>query len=210
MKKHTFLSMLGAAAMLLAGTGLANADIITITATGSPVITASGSTYTYQATLTSDEELTTSNPQFFTVYGFDFGTDSATISATTGDLSTMFTSSLTPASAGITEAQNQNFTVAPCGANCDDIRFTYNGTTTVSGGGSPLVLGTFTVTSSDTSFNLNGIYDGQATNSSNGKLNGNSGSVEVASAVPEPMTIGLLGGGLALLGIARLRKARKA
>ena len=198
-----FLLALGALCFSLSSVQLAKADIITIVPIGSPVIAGGTATWTYSAELTSDEELTTGSPGFGSVYGFNFGSDPAVVTAETGLLAIPadFTFSLAPT---MTEAHNQTFTYPTC-STCDVIRFTYDGTTTLSGGGSALPLGTFTVVSSLTN-SISSSYDGQAVNTFGGGLNGNSGSIMVASAVPEPMTVGLLGGGLALLGVARLRR----
>jgi hypothetical protein len=199
-----------AAGVVFSGANLAKADIITINATGSPVITATGSTWTYEADLTVNEELVPNQPEFFTLYGFDFGTDTAALSSTTGSLnnSALFSSSVTPTSTTLTEANLVTVPQNTCTTSgCYNIRFTYVGTGTTGPGF--LDLGTFTVNSSDTS-TVMGFYDGQAMNTSSGQLNGNAGHVLTPSSVPEPMSMGLLGGGLAALGILRLRKSRKA
>ncbi|MBV8895198.1 MAG: PEP-CTERM sorting domain-containing protein [Acidobacteriaceae bacterium] len=208
MKQRFALSMF-AAGLIFVGANVAKADIITINAVGSPTTIAGGTQWTYQATLTSTEELVPGSTEFFTVYGFNFGTDAAVLTgAPTGDLATDFSSAITPTSTPLTPAK---FTSIPptCSApSCDNIRFTYTGSTTLSGN---LILGTFTVDSSLTGENLGGFYDGQATNTTMGTLNGNAGNIGVpASGVPEPMSLSLLGGGLAALGLMRWRKARKA
>jgi hypothetical protein len=197
-----------AAGLVFSVANLAKGDIITINAVGSPTFTAGGSSWTYQATLTTTEELVTGQTEFFTLYGFDFGSHSTTLTDT-GLLATDFTYAITPASTTLTPAVRQGIPQPVCSTpTCDNIRFTYTGSGTIVG--APTVLGTFTVMSSLGGETQGGYYDGQAMNTTMGTLNGNSGQIGVPSAAPEPMTLGLLGGGLAALGVIRLRKSRKA
>lgn len=206
--KFSAIAVLGTVGAL-ATANIAKADVITINAAGSPVISATGSTWTYSAQLTATESLNNATgAQFLTVYSFDFGSDAATISNITGLLATDFSSSLL-AEPGVTEAFNQGFAQPACGSNCDAIRFTFTGATPIMTTGTPIDLGTFTVTSSYVNIDPLSYYDGQATNNTNGFKDGNSGFIAVPTAVPEPMSLGLFGGGLALLGIARLRRSGK-
>jgi hypothetical protein len=201
-----------AAGLVFSVANVAKADIITVNAVGSPTFTATGSSWTYQATLTTNEELVPGQTEFFTVYGFDFGTDTAAFTGTpTLFLGSSFSSAITPTSTTLTPAMFVTIPQPVCSTpGCYNIRFTYNGSNTIMTTTTPIILGDFTLMSSLKGETPNGFYDGQAMNEQMQTLNGNSGQVGVPSGAPEPMTLGLLGGGLAALGVMRLRKSRKA
>jgi hypothetical protein len=188
--------------------GVAHADILTVTAIGSPVAVAGGQSWTYSVSLSTTETiLPPPSTDFGTLYGFDFGSKPATVTAT-GLLATSFAFTETPASSSITYANGVSIGgMYPTCATCDNIRFTYTGTTAIPASASPTPLGTFTVISSNTGPGTLSQYDGQAYSSTvTGAPTGNHGPILVASAVPEPISVSLLGGGLALIGIARWRR----
>lgn len=190
--KKILLSALGIAALAVSSANMAKADVIT-EYTG----TSAGGVYNYNVILTGGEELLggVAN-QFGTLYNVD-----GTLGNVTGLLATEFSFATghftTPANAqpSITDAPGNS-----------DIRFTFNGAATVTGGDNTVNLGTFTVTGAPAAFVGVATYDGNAYLNSIGTLNGNRGNSIAPSAVPEPVSMSLLGGGLALLGLVRLRR----
>jgi hypothetical protein len=199
MKKYIF-TVLSAAVLAVASANYAKADVITFTAVGTPVIAGGVASWTYDVAL-SGEEVQTTGTQFGTLYGFNLGSQAPVIASSTGLLSTNFHFSITPGV--ITPAAlNQVFTALPGG---DSIRFTWDDSSNVGNFNppQPVDLGTFTVKSSTLS-SASSWYDGQAVNSVG--LGGNSHPILVAVVTPEPMSMSLLGGGLALLGLLRFRR----
>jgi hypothetical protein len=200
MKKTIF----GFALLAMASANLIKADVITT------LVSSSAGTLTYEVDLAS-EQMGTSGSYFGTTYCFYFGSSPVAITSTTGLLSTAFafsvTSSLTrAASAPPALGQGPNDASGLVGSGIYDIRYTYNDSALIGSfaAGSTLVLGTFTVKSSSSSTGIS-EYDGQA-NAALG-LGGNSHPVLVATAaIPEPMSMGLFGGGLAILGLLRSRR----
>ncbi len=197
----------------------ANADII-VSLVGNPVAVAGGFDYTYNATLSVDEQLDPSvQPVFFTLY--DFG--AATFVGDTGFLATK---SGTTAEWTYTLDKNQTTyaqaTTPNNSSGIADVRVTYSGPqelpTSLTGGVGN--LGTFTLFTTYTGayhvFNNN--QDAQLekyapSSGTNDSDSSNINSVAVPTlgrAIPEPSTVAMFGVGLLGLAAIRRRGARPA
>ena len=155
--------------------------------------------YVYDVFLSNRESVSSTNPfpEFGTLY--DVSSTPVAILATTGALSVdfAFTSDLTDTPADKTAPTDD--------PSLYNLRYTLD----VSGVdfSGPMDLGTFELVSATTP-NLDGNYDGQAMNTSNGTEDGNVGTVTVPSSTPEPATLCLMLSALVGLGlIARCKMA---
>jgi len=199
--KRSLLTALSAAAMVIAGANCAKADVITT------LFSQVGGVYVYDVSLSS-EQMTTTGAYFGTIYGFNFGSQPLTVTGQTLSMASNFgfniTSSLTrsvSAPPALGQGPNDN-AFGLVGGGLFDIRYTYNDAATIGSFSGILDLGHFTLTSSY-STTAQSEYDGQANNSVG--LGGNSHPILVAYA-PEPVSVSLLGGGLAVLGLLRFRR----
>ncbi len=190
----------------------AQASII-ISLVGNPVTVTGGFDYTYNATLSSDEQMSPSTSAvFFTLY--DFGAGS------------LVANNLVNAS-GWSFALNTNFTtyaqaeLPNNNASIDDVRATYTGAATngTTLGGLAGDLGTFTlftastgpyaIFADDQDAQLQKYSPGSPTNNTEAS---NIDSVAVptlgrVTSVPEPASLTLLGAGLVGMAVKRRRRA---
>ena len=193
-----FLSALGMAALALSSASFAKADVLTFINLSSIV----GNQYTYTVDLVTPQELLSgaSGAQFGTLYNVD-----GTVTATTGLLATSAFRFSTGNFAS-TPALGQPSVGLVAGNT--DIRYTFNpaSATIPEPTAGVTVLGTFTVTAAAGAGSVITSYDGSAYNATNSLQDGNSGPIIAPSTIPEPISMSLLGGGLALLGLVRLRR----
>ena len=205
-------------AVILMTTAFANATIIAILTSG-PTAVSGGFSFNYQADLTGDERLdpvATSgvtcpapgptlvqcNPPgtFFTIYDI-LGFVSATTTAPGWLVSTQNVG-VTPSSINGSTIDNPNIV---------NVTFTYTGPV-VHANGSTVPFTGFRVVSTLNGVNANGNFTSQATKDAGDSI-GNTdqvvGPVSVpASAVPEPASMALIGGGL--IGLAVLGRRKRA
>jgi hypothetical protein len=188
MKKSLF-SAFGAAILALAAVGTANASI---TVGGVPTITGGPGAYvwTYSSALDASESITSGS--YFVIYDFA-GYVSGSVFAPTGWTASVQLVGPLPAGQGL-----------PDNSTLENLVFTYTGANATGPIGS---LGSFGATSvyGGSSANKNGVFAYTAVNTGLGSNDEGQGNTETPT-VPEPMTMSLVGGGLALLGAIRLRR----
>ncbi len=195
--KKSLINALGATVLAVATAGLASASI-------TPVYSSGVGTDTWQYSIAGDvnEELVTGS--FFTIYDV-YGLTSAS-GPTSGTTANDWTATIqllgtNPASGTATP---------PDSGSLENVTFTYTGATVnpvpainCTGAGSCFTLNITApgVTIGSTS----GWFSYQAENISQGATDQGNGRILVASA-PEPASMALVGGALALMGLVRLRR----
>jgi len=190
MKKSLF-TVLSAAVMTVASAVSANASITV----SNPVVTGGGPfTWAYGISGDGQEQLNATVPTFFTIYDFG-GYIAGSIFAPAGWTATTQLVGQTPSGQ-----------IVPDNASITNLVFTYNGAIaavpTIAAGPSG-----FGAQSTLSQVNLNGFFSYQAQKITNPTASDQGqGPTSVPTAVPEPMSMTMLGGGLALIGILRFRR----
>ena len=169
----------------LVSVGFANADITPqlVNVTGSGPFT-----WNYEISVDSLEELVAGN--YFTIY--DVGGTIGTVTAPTGWTDSVQLTGITPG----TQNPSDNPAI-------DNITFTYDGTSPQ--GPTPALTGFNFVDSLGSVSETGGTFTYSATKTSSPTVpDQGTGSIEVPTATPEPVTTGLIG--LALVGMAVARR----
>jgi len=185
-----FLSAVFLATLLCAG--FANATITPVLDSGNPTADGGNFLWTYNIDLSTDEQLAPSN-SFFTIYDF-VGYVAGSVTAPNANwTATVQLVGTTPSGVLPTDS-----------ASIENLVFTYVGP--VSAG--PQAIDGFSAISTDNTMNPNGAFSYQAQKTSNLTAPDQGlGPIDVpATATPEPVSAGLLGG--ALLGLAVLSRRK--
>lgn len=183
--KKSLLSGVGAIVLAIATSGIASASITV----GNPTI--SGQVWTYGIQGDGLENITSGS--YFTIYDFaNYATGS--IFAPAGWTAVAQLIGTTPSTV-----------VVPDSGGIFNLTFTYTGATeavpNLSGFGANTTLGTGTGT-------VLGWFSYQAVKISTGTNDQGDGNLLVPVSAPEPMSLALVGSGLALVGVARLRRRK--
>jgi hypothetical protein len=168
--------------LALAGSEIASASITV----GSPTVTSGVWNYVIAG---DPLETLVSGSSYFVIYDFS-GYVPGSITAPTGWTATAQLVGPVPPAQILTD-----------NASLYNLVFAYTGATELV----PSMNG-FTAQSIYNSSTTGGTFAYQATNTSNGLADQGQGFVDIPLATPEPMTISLLGGGLAILGLCRFRR----
>jgi hypothetical protein len=212
MKRVECLKVLALAGACCIATTAAKASVL-VSMTSRTAVTG-GFDYTYQASLSPDQQLNTAvQPNFFTIY--DFGPATLVSSMGTGTFagsnwSFLLNSNLTTAAEGVTPNNDPNIA---------DVRATYSGPV-VTGSGTVGNLGTFTLFTTDTGpFAIqNDKQDAQAVKFAPGEPTNDTPVSNLAAIatptfvpvmpmpMPEPGTLALMTAGV--LGVALVRRSR--
>jgi hypothetical protein len=180
--KKSLLSLVGAAALAIVGSGIANATI-TVALTSE-----SGGVWSYGISVDSLESVNSTS--YFTIYDFA-GYESGTIFAPAGWTDSVQLVGKTPGTVNV-----------PDSGSLYNLTFSYTGPpTTLPGGSTVSGFGADSAAPSE----VLGWFSYQAIKTSLGTPDQGDGNLEVPVGTPEPMTMSLLGGGLALLGMLRFR-----
>lgn len=171
--------------------GLANATITPVLDSGNPTADSGNFLWTYNIDLSADEQLAPDN-SFFTIYDF-VGYVGGTISAPAGWDATIQLVGPTPG--GVLPSDS---------ASVDNLVFTYVGAVSP---GQQTIDG-FSAISTDGTIDANGNFSYQAQKTSNlSAPDQGLGPLDVPmSSTPEPVSVGLLGGGLLGVAIVTRRK----
>jgi hypothetical protein len=183
--KKSLITLVGAAALAIVGSGIANASITVA------LDSSAGGVYKYGISVDSLESLTSGS--YFTIYDFAGYVANSAVAPGGWTVSEALTG-LTPGTV-----------IVPDSASIINLTFTYTGATT---SGPINNLPGFNANSTDTgSNNILGWFTYQAEKTQTTTIDQGDGNLEVpgATSTPEPISMSLLGGGLALLGMLRLR-----
>jgi len=191
--KKSLLSVLGATVLAIATSGIANATIFV----DNPIVTtiAAGSMWNYS--INGDgAETVVNNQSYFTIYDFAGYIASSAVAPSGWSVSVQ--------NVGITPS-NQ---IVPDSSSLVNITWTFIG---ISGTPLPVApIGGFIADSTDPAAATTlGYYTYLAYNPSLSATDQGQGrALTPSSSVPEPTSMALVGGGLALVGIARLRRRK--
>jgi hypothetical protein len=190
--KKSLLKVLSAAVMTVAGAVLANASITV----SNPVVSGGGPNFTWAYGISGDgqEQLNATVPTFFTIYDFA-GYVAGSIFAPAGWTATTQLVGTTPSGQ-----------IIPDSPSILNLVFTYNGAIapvpTIAAGPSG-----FGALSTLVQANPNGFFTYQAQKITNLTASDQGqGPTSVPTAIPEPLSMTMLGGGLALIGMLRFRR----
>jgi hypothetical protein len=181
--KKSLLTLVSAAALAIAASGIANASITVA------LNTEAAGVWTYGISVDSLESLNSTS--YFTIYDF-VGYESGSIFAPAGWTDSAQLVGKTPSTTSV-----------PDSGSLVNLTFYYVGPPTTLPGGS--VVNGFGADSAAPSQVL-GWFSYQAIKTSLNTADQGDGNLEVPLGTPEPMTMSLLGGGLALLGMLRFRR----